>query len=140
MCYLVVIMHLFSLSLSIVLRCEGQLLNVIFSFLSARCIRWPYFALIRVSCRCVIDVVLLGIVCCTRLMRSQITVCSASSSACTRVQHSRAANSKYQSVERPDFKLECGPGSNVELPPYTVFDTGKLDGFKGAAVNRLLLP
>ena len=27
----------------IVLRCGGQLLNVPFSFLSARCIRWPGF-------------------------------------------------------------------------------------------------
>ena len=37
----------------------GLLLNVIFSFSSARCIRWPGFALIRLSCRCVIDVMLL---------------------------------------------------------------------------------
>ena len=29
--------------LEIVLRCGGQLLNVTFSFLSARCIRWPGF-------------------------------------------------------------------------------------------------
>ena len=54
-CYL----HLFSKSLSIVLRCGGLLLNAIFSFSSARCIRWPGFALIRLSCRCVINVMLL---------------------------------------------------------------------------------
>ena len=64
-------------SLSIFLLCGGQLLNAIFSFLSARCIRPPGLALIRVSCRCVIDVLLLGIVCCTGLMRTLITVCSA---------------------------------------------------------------
>ena len=52
LCYFVAILHLFSQSLSIVLRCVGQLLNVAFSFLSARCIRWPGFVLIRVSFRC----------------------------------------------------------------------------------------
>ena len=67
LCYFVTILHLFSQSLSIVLRCEGQLQNV---FLSARCVQWPGFAVIRGSCHCVIDVVLLGLVCCTRLMQS----------------------------------------------------------------------
>ena len=38
----------------------GQLLNVTFSFSSARCIRWPGFVMDRFSCRCVIDVVLLS--------------------------------------------------------------------------------
>ena len=33
---------------------------------------------IRVSCRCVIDVVWLGIVCCTKLIRTLITTCSVS--------------------------------------------------------------
>ena len=56
----------------------GQLLNATFSFLSARCNRWPNFVPIRVSCRCVIDVVWLGLICCTRLVRTLITVCSAS--------------------------------------------------------------
>ena len=77
-CYFVAILHLFCKSLSIVLRCGSQLLNVTFSFLSARCIRWPGYVPIRVSCRCVIDVAWLGLVCCTRLIRTQITVCSAS--------------------------------------------------------------
>ena len=71
-------MHLFSQSLSIVLRCDGQLLNVTFSFTSARCIRWPVFALIKVSCRCVIDLVLLDCVYCERLIRTRIGVCSVS--------------------------------------------------------------
>ena len=78
LCYFVAILHLFSQSLSIVLRCRGQLLNVTFSFLSDRCIRWPGFVPISVSCRCVIDVVWLGLICCTRLIRTPITVCSAS--------------------------------------------------------------
>ena len=73
LCCFVAILHLFSQSLSIVLRCGGQLLNVIFSFLSSRCIQWPV-----VSFRCVIVLMLLGLVCCTRLMRTLITVCSAS--------------------------------------------------------------
>ena len=51
-------MHLFSQSLSIVLRCGGLLLNVIVSFSSTRGIQWPGLDLIRLSCRCVIDVML----------------------------------------------------------------------------------
>ena len=69
---------MFSQYLSIVLRCRGQLLNVTFSVLSSICIRWPGFVLFRVSCRFVIDVMLLCWVCCTRLIRILITVCSAS--------------------------------------------------------------
>ena len=41
--YYVAISHLFCQSLSIVLHCGGQLLNLAFSFLSSRCIRWPGF-------------------------------------------------------------------------------------------------
>ena len=78
LCYFVATMHLFSQSLSIIIRCVGQLLNVTFSIWSSMCIRWPWFAPIRVSCRCVIDVVLLGWVCCTRLIRTRITDCSMS--------------------------------------------------------------
>ena len=74
LCYFVAIMHLFSQSLSIVPRCGGQLLNDIFSFLSARCVRWKGFALIRVSCDCVIDVIVLDCVCCPRLIRTRIIV------------------------------------------------------------------
>ena len=66
---------LFSQSLSTALLCWGLLLNIIFSFSSARCIRWPGFALIRLSCRCLIDVMLLHCVCCTRLIRTRIIVC-----------------------------------------------------------------
>ena len=52
-------MHLFSQSLSIALRCGGLLRNVIFSFSSSRFIRLKSFALIRLYCRCVIEVILL---------------------------------------------------------------------------------
>ena len=77
LCCFVATMHLFSQSLSIVLR-WGLLLNVIFRFSSARCIRWLGFAFIRLSYRCVIDVVLLHCVCCTRLIRTRIIVCPVS--------------------------------------------------------------
>ena len=72
----VAIIHLLSQSLTIVLKRGGLLLNVSFCFLSTRCIRWPDLALIRLSCRCVIDVMLLHCVCCTRLIRIRIIVCS----------------------------------------------------------------
>ena len=52
-------------------QCHLQLLE-------RRCIRCPGFGLIRVSCRCIIDGVLRGLVCCTRLKRTLITACSAS--------------------------------------------------------------
>ena len=56
--------------LSIVLRCGGLLLNVIFSFSNDKCIRWPGFALIKLSFRCVIEVMLLHFLCCTKLIRT----------------------------------------------------------------------
>ena len=68
LCYFVAIMHLFSKSLSIVLRCGDQLLNVTSRLSRVRCIRWLGFAMIRVFYRCVIDVVLLGYECCTMLI------------------------------------------------------------------------
>ena len=54
----------------------GLLLNFIFSFWTAGCIRWRGFSLI--TCRCVIDVMLVHCVCCTRLIRTRIIVCSVS--------------------------------------------------------------
>ena len=71
-------MHLFYQSLSTVHRCGGHLLNITFSFLCARCILWPGFIPIRVSCHCVTDVMLLGYESCTWLIRTWITVCSMS--------------------------------------------------------------
>ena len=61
LCYFVGIMNLFCQSFSIGLRCGGQVLDVTFSFSSARCIRQRDLALIRVSCRCVIDAMLLDL-------------------------------------------------------------------------------
>ena len=52
-------------------KCHLQLYS------SARYIRWPGYFKIRVSC-CVIDVMWLSILCFTRLIRTLITVCSAS--------------------------------------------------------------
>ena len=76
LCYFVAIMYLFSQSLSIVLWWEGSAAE--FNFSNARCIRWRGSALIRVSRRCNIDVMLLGYVCWTRLIQTRITVCSVS--------------------------------------------------------------
>ena len=138
LCYYVAILHLFFQSCSIVLRCGGQLLNVTFSSLRARCIRWPGFAMIKVSCRCAIDVVLLGLVCCTRSMRTLITVCSASFQL-LRVRLTRAAAAAHPlefkvSRCRTSQFANCFLSSQVRTwndLPYTVFDTGMLDGFKG---------
>ena len=116
LCYFVDILHLFSQSLSIVFRCVGQLTHVTFSFLSARCIRWPGFVPLRVSSRYVIVVVWLGLVCCTILIRTLITVRSASFHVLLlefdmselRQQLIRWSL-KYQGVERPNFLcLSCG--------------------------------
>ena len=60
----------------IVLQCGSLQLNVIFSFSSSRCIRWSGYALIKVFCPCVIDVMLLECVRSTRLIRTEIIVCS----------------------------------------------------------------
>ena len=76
--YFVAIFPLFSQSLSIVLCCGGRLLNITFCFSSLRCIRWSDFVPIRVSCLCVIDVLLLGWIWFARLILTRITVCSAS--------------------------------------------------------------
>ena len=118
-CYFVAVLHLFSHSLSIVLRCGRQLLNVAFSGLNARCIRWPSFVPIRVSWHCV---VWLGIVCCTRFIRTLITVCSRSFHLLLLefdIPELRPQlihwSLKYQGVARPNLKgiscrlrFECG--------------------------------
>ena len=62
----------------IVLHCGGQLLNITFSFSSSRRFQWTCYVLIRISCYRVIDVMLLGYVCCTKLIQTRITVCSVS--------------------------------------------------------------
>ena len=95
----------------------GQLLNVTFSFMRARCIRWPGYVLIRVSCRCVIDVMLMGWACCTRLIWTLIAVCLASFyllllefDILELQPHLIHWSLKYQGVERPNFQgISCRP-------------------------------
>ena len=97
-------------------------LNAIISFLSARCIRWSIFVLIRVFCRCVIGVMLLHCVC------AIIIVCSTSfhlllsqfDISVLRLQLIHQSL-KYQGVERPKLqsvsywpRLVCG---TTFLPP-----------------------
>ena len=125
----------------------GQLLNVTFSFLSHRCIRWPGFVPIGVSCRYVIDVLLLGIVCCIRLIRTLIIVCSASFHLLLLEFDLR--DLRYRtSIRVWSIKAKKVSIARSLLPaqvwmrnyfPFTVLDTGTLDGFKGA-VNSWLLP
>ena len=111
LCYFVDMMHLFSQCLNILQRCEGRLLNVTFTFLNARCIRWPCFALIRVSCHCLIDVMLPDCVCCRRSIRTQINVCSMSFHLLLpefdkpELRQQLIHWSSYQVVERPNFKV-----------------------------------
>ena len=126
--------HLFSQSLSIVLRCGSLLLNVIFSFSSARCIRWPGFALIRFSCRCVIDVMLLHCVCYTRLIRTRIIVCSVSSHLLlSEYDRSFWQSSEFEVSRCRTFRFaRCFRPAQTRVwndLPYTVLDTGTLDMF-----------
>ena len=129
-------LHLFSQSLNIVLRCGGQLLNVTFSFLSARCIRRPGFVPIRVSC-CVINVVWLGLVCCTRLIWTLITFCSASFHLLLLEFDMPELRPQlihwslmYEGVERPNLRglscrirLDCGITSTLCLIPECWMDS-----------------
>ena len=133
---------MFSQSLSIVLRCWGLLLNVIYCNPCDMCIPWPGFALINFSCRCVIDVMLLRCVCCTSLIRTRIIVCSVSF---------HLLLSEFDIPElwlqlRLEFVSRCrtsqfaiclllAKARVLNNLPYTVFYTGTLDGFKGE-INR----
>ena len=129
-----------------------QLFTVlIFSFSSVRCIRWPGFDLITVSCRSVSDFILQGFVCYARLIRTRITVCSArfhlllpefvNPSSSTRVRQLELLpqlihwSLKYQGVKCPKFQCTFppGPGSNVEWPSYTVLYARTFDVFKGSS-------
>ena len=109
----------------------------------------------RIKFSYVIDVVLQGLVCCTRLLQTLITVCSASfhlfllesdiSELRSQLIH---WSLKYQGVS-PNLHLDsisqfarCLVPAQVRMwndLPYTVFDTGTLDGFNGA-INHWLLP
>ena len=127
-------------SLSIILRYLGSAVECHLQLL-----RWPGFVPIRVSCRCVIDVVWLGLVCCTRLIRTLITLFSELPSASTRVRHSRAAATAHP-LEFEVSRCRTSQFARSFLPaqvrmwidlPYTVFYTGTLDWFKGAVIPWL---
>ena len=101
----------------------------------------------RVSCRYVIDVVWWDLVCCTRLIRTLITVCSASFYLLLLEFDIRAAAADHP-LEFEVSKCRTSGFARSFLPaqvrlwndlPHTVSDTGTLDGFKGT-VNRWLLP
>ena len=134
----------------------GELLNFIFSFLSARCqearlldsgqsdqaLPWSEFIVVVSSTSC-----LWGFVCCTRLVWTRITVCSASFHLLLIEFGNRAAAAAHPL----EYKVSRCITSQFErcfLPaqvrmwndlPYTVFDTGTLFGFNGS-VSRCLLP
>ena len=84
---------------------------------SARCSRWPVFALIGISCRCVIDVSCWTVWFCTRLIRTRLTDCSVSyPSVSIRVRipelrvHLMHWSLKYEGVERPNLQgVTCRP-------------------------------
>ena len=148
LCYFVAILHLFSQSLSTVLRCGGQLQNVTFSFLNARCIRWPALCRSEFLSLCHLR----HVAWLNRFYKvnsnSNHCLFSELPSASTRVRHTRAAAAasrwslKYQGVERPNLLgLSYVPAQVRMLNdlPYTVLDTGTLHGFNGA-VNRWLFP
>ena len=137
-------MHLFSQSLSIVLQCGGHLLNVTFGFSNTRCIRWPGFALIWVSYRWVINIMLRGYVCCTRLIQTRIIACPASFLLLL----PEFCIPELQALEFEVPRCRTSKFARCFLPtqvwiwndlPYNVFDSGMLDRFKGA-VNCRLLP
>ena len=105
----------------------GSAAECTLSFLSAKCNRWAGFVLIRVSRSCVIDVMLLGCVCYTSLIRTLVTVCSESFHLLL-LEFDRAElrlqlihwSLKYQGVERPNLqgvsyrpRFECG----MTFPP-----------------------
>ena len=99
---------------------------------------------IWLSCRFVIDAMLLHTASCTRLIRTRIIACSVSSICFCQ-------SSTYQRAHPLEFEVSMYKMSQFAryfLPAYarmwndlhfTVVNTGTLDGFKGA-VHRWLLP
>ena len=136
----------------------------LFFQLSVRCTQWPGFALIRFSCRCDIGVMLLHCVCCTRLIRTWMIVCSVSFHVlfqahafelpCVSFHVLYSLFSSFHVLRLHPFVIEfevcmsrksqfarCFLSAQTRVGndlPYTVFDSETLDGFK-SAVNRWLL-
>ena len=121
-------------------------MNAIFSLSSTRCIRWAGFARIRLSFRCVIDVILLHCVCCTRLIRTRIIVCSVIFHLLLSELTCQAAAAAHP-IEFEVSRCRTSQFARCFLPAqtrvwndlqYTVFDTGKLDGFSGESSQSLV--
>ena len=139
--------HLFSQAFNIGLQCGGLLLNVILSYSIARCIRWPglpdqtFLSLChqrQVAALCMLYKVNLN---------SNHCLFSELPFASVKVGHTRAAAVAHP-FEFEVSRCRTSQFARCFLPPqirvwndlpYTVFDTGTLDGFKGA-VNRWLHP
>ena len=71
--------------------------------LERQVIRWPGFALLRLSCRYVITVMLLHCVCLTRSIRTHITVCSVSFDLLLS-EFDISDSLKHLGVERPNLQ------------------------------------
>ena len=108
----------------------------------------PGFVPIRFSCRFVIDVVWLGLGCCIRLIRTLITVYSASFHLLLLELDIADLRPQGHPLEFEVSRTRTSLFARSFLPaqgrmkndlPYSVFHTRKLDWFKGA-VNRWLLP
>ena len=137
LCCLVATMHLFSQSFSIVLQwgsaaeCHLNLLERQVYLVARLCPYQSFFC-------CVIDVVLLHCVCCTRLIRTRIIVCSVSFHL--RLSEFDISDLRMQLIH---YSLKCqGVPAQTRVcgkPFPTLFDTQTLDGFK-RAVNHWLLP
>ena len=147
LCCFVAVMNLFFQSLSIVLLCGGLLLSASFSFPSARCIRWPGFALIRVSCRCHRRHVAALYMLYKVNSNSNLCLFSELSYASVRVWHTQVVTAAHPFLFEVSW-CRTSQFARCFLPaqtrvwndfPLTVFGTGTIDGFKGA-VNRWLLP
>ena len=140
--WVVTILHLFSQSLSIFLRCGGQLLNVIFSFVSARLFGGR--ALLSLSFLLYHRRRVAGLSMLYKVnVNSNRCLFSELPSAATRVRHSRAASTAHPlefevSRCRTSQFVRCFLPAQIRMwndLPCTVFDTRTLDGFY-CAVNR----
>ena len=132
----------------LVLRCWGQLLNVTFSFLSARCIRSPGFAPIKyyfqiwilaqsVAGLCMLCKVNSNSNHCLiwfrRLLQEFDTSRAAAAAHPLEIEVSRSRMSQFTRYFLP---AQIRIWNNRR--PYTVFHTGTLDGFMGVASQPLI--
>ena len=113
-----------------------------------------FIAPLRVSCCCVTDVMLLHCGCCTRLELESLFIqwaficfCQSSTLSSCGCSSSIHLSLKYHvsigvwSIRKHLF-ARCFLPTQTRLWddfPYIVFDTGQLDGFRGAVNHRLLI-